>query len=433
MKKLFHSGGLLVASNLFATAVLFGQSIIVARALGPAGYGVWAVIQSLPLIVRTFLSFRTAEATTLHLVEFKTSGQRHLIRTLLSTSFYVEFLTRLVAFVIVVLLIPIASDKIAGGATAQTAYLIFAFSVLGLTLEPIWQSVLRDQKKYVGMALLQAGIPIVQVLSIVGFLIFDRVDILHMAFVMAAMAFLRLTIMGMQLRALLYDSYEVRLRDLLDFRVHGEWKALEKYWQFMRYGYVSSCVSSIVKFSDILILGYFRSDEEVGYYRLAKNLVNTIAQSASSLGFVIFQDLSELIAARNFQRLVVHLKPLVFYWLPTVAVFATIGTLISPYVIELVYGPNFAPAALIFNVLLAGVGTMTALFWVHPLTLALRLLRWQLALIVAGAVFFGLSAVLLTPQLGAVGTAIGLSGAWVIGYFGVLFPISARLLKARQS
>ncbi len=420
MKRFLSSGALLFISQSCVAAIFFGQGILVTRALGPAAYGVWAAIQTLPWLINAFLSFRTGEALTPFLVEFRTGKKSERLRPLFASVVFTELGTRTISVAVVVALVPFVSTEIAGGIEARPAYWLFSLILLCTVFDSIWAGTMRDCRRFGTIAGLPAAFALVQATFVALLFIFESLTLMSLAATFVTIHFVRLGVIVFQVARVLRDAYGVRLQNFSLREVIRERRNLASFWRFMRFGYVSSCLSSVVKTADILIIGFFRSDAEIGWYRLAKSLVQAIAQMTTAFTFVIYQDFNEIVARRDFTRLIGFVKPLLMVWLPLVAAGCIGIAIIAAPAITLIYGVEFRPAALPFNILLIGVGTMTALFWTQPLSLAMRYVRFNLVLTILATLFFIASCLILIPSYGNVGTAVGLAGAWVISYVGQL-------------
>ncbi len=156
---------------------------------------------------------------------------------------------------------------------------------------------------------------------------------------------------------------------------------------------------------DTILLGVFRGSEEVAYYAAAYRVVLPILTLAGAVGTVAIPRLSFLVArdAPAAAKAVADLSHQMVLWgLPM----AVGGALAAEPIIRLVYGPEFAPAAAPFRILVWSVVTVYANAAFAFLLLARHGDRRYLAAVTAGAAAnMGLNLVVI-PLAGMIGAAM---------------------------
>lgn len=155
---------------------------------------------------------------------------------------------------------------------------------------------------------------------------------------------------------------------------------------------------------DTVLLGIFRGGEEVAYYAAAYRVILPILTLAGAVGTVAIPHLSFLVArdAPAAEKAVADLSRQMVLWaLPMAAG----GALAAEPIIRLVYGPEFAPAAGPFRILVWSVVTVYANAAFAFLLLARHGDRRYLAAAAAGAATnMGLNLVII-PLAGMIGAA----------------------------
>ena len=155
---------------------------------------------------------------------------------------------------------------------------------------------------------------------------------------------------------------------------------------------------------DTVLLGLFRGAGEVGYYAAAYRIVLPILALAGAVGTVAIPDLSRL-AARDgpaARAAVTNLSRQMILWAVPMAVG---GALTAEPIIQLIYGPEYLPAAGPFRILAWSILTVYANAAFAFLLLARGGDRRYLAAVTAGAVAnVGLNLVVI-PLAGMVGAA----------------------------
>ena len=156
---------------------------------------------------------------------------------------------------------------------------------------------------------------------------------------------------------------------------------------------------------DTILLGIFRGAEEVAYYAAAYRVILPILAVAGAVGTVAIPHLSFLVArdAPAAEKAVADLShQMVLSALPM----AVGGALAAEPIIRLVYGPEFAPAAAPFRILVWSVVTVYANAAFAFLLLARGGDRRYLAAVTAGAAAnMGLNLVVI-PLAGMIGAAV---------------------------
>ncbi|HEY3412068.1 MAG TPA: flippase [Armatimonadota bacterium] len=156
---------------------------------------------------------------------------------------------------------------------------------------------------------------------------------------------------------------------------------------------------------DTILLGIFRSGEEVAYYAAAYRVILPVLSLAGAVGTVAIPQLSFLVARRDAGTgiAVTRLcRQLVLWALPM----AVGGALTAEPIILLVFGPEFLPAVAPFQILIWSVVTVYSNAAFAFLLLARGRDRRYLAAAAAGAlVNMGLN-LLIIPIAGMLGAAL---------------------------
>jgi O-antigen/teichoic acid export membrane protein len=158
--------------------------------------------------------------------------------------------------------------------------------------------------------------------------------------------------------------------------------------------------------TDIIMIGWFKAAASVGYYSTAQKPIQLLYALPAIIGGGLFPALARFAALGDGVRL----RALVERALGTVLAIATplaiLGLLLGDYAIELVFGPEYRPAATSFRIL------ALTLPIVYPATIlgntlfALNAERKFTAYVLVGVVSNFLGNLLLIPRYGIAGAAI---------------------------
>lgn len=412
---MFQNAALLFAGNLSGAGVGFLQSVAVTKALGPSQFGIWGIVVSFCALIQMLLSFRTEEPLTRFLVAFKTAGDDASLKLLLAVATLANALTGLLSFAVIALGAFVLT-RYAHLQGALPLYLIYGTTVLFNFPNAAWYCVARDLGRFRSIAFIPNALSVVQLGVTLLLWALHGLTLVSFAWLTLALAAANGALTTVLLNRLLVEAYATPLRALPWRRALSDWRSLEGFWSFMSANYLAGSVSALVKSSDMLILGYFAPSAEVGCYRLAKSLASVIQTVARSMSAVVYQQFNEAIQARSGGALGQTLWRLNRLWLPLVTLGVLVAIGVSPVVFPLVYGQAFAAAVAPFQILSVGIGVSIGLFWSPSLVLALGRQDLYLYAQIVNAVLFAIASVLLVPPLGAVGTAISLSGAWAFGH-----------------
>ncbi len=141
--------------------------------------------------------------------------------------------------------------------------------------------------------------------------------------------------------------------------------------QFAILANLRGTMASIMDDGDLLILGFLRTPAEVGYYKLAKSIVQIAAMPNLPLVSAIYPELSKATASREWDRfrtLVRRGSKVAALWIVPVSIGLVV---LARPAISMLYGPSFLPAAPALAILLVGVVVDIVLFWGGTALLAL--------------------------------------------------------------
>jgi O-antigen/teichoic acid export membrane protein len=154
----------------------------------------------------------------------------------------------------------------------------------------------------------------------------------------------------------------VRLSRLSDWRSIG---------RFALSTNLNGTVNLLARDNIPLYIGYFRSQEEVGYFRLAVSILNLVMLPIEPFIWPTYAEITRTVAQRQWdatRKLLKQVSSIAGAW-----TLAAGGGLVALgwWLIPLIYGADSAPAYPAFIILLFGYGCANILNWNRPLLLAL--------------------------------------------------------------
>jgi O-antigen/teichoic acid export membrane protein len=430
LRSLFANGVYLFGGSAAGMGLSLLQTLILARTLGPANFGVWSGVQAYVLVAYSLCTFRTSEPVTRYLVDLRHRSERGLLEVLLASALATDMATRSLALLVIAVSVPWVAGALPGGTGAASLYLLIGGAQLCAMFDQVWFSVARDLGRYRVIAALNAGFPLLRAAGLAGLWATGTLTLASAAWLMLAAGLVQAGITGGCLARAMADGHGVTVGCLARAGILRRRREIGAFWSFMGATFFSSIFSSMIKEADTLILGFFRSAEEVGWYRLGKSLAAAVLRVGEMLGLVIYQDFSELVVRRDLAEVRQRILLLCRTWLPLVAVATLVGVVLARPAIVLVFGTAFEPTTQTLQVLLVAGGIVTMLFWVRPMVLALELYWYNLRVtMVQGLLLLPLN-VVLCQAYGVPGATATLALSWIVGCAALLWPVATRLSVA---
>jgi len=415
---LLSAASKLVSAEWLNMGIIILEGVVIARAIGVEGFGAWALVQAVFTTVGALLSFRTAEALTRYLVRGRASGDLRLQGLLIQAAYKIDLVSYTVVFFIGSITGALFLDSALGDFVVPGAVLwIYGISIIARYNINTWESLLRVDRRFWRISILPAFVNAGKLLVLILLWTVGSLDIMALSITTGAFSCLFAIL---------------RYRDIKECRSSQElpnvdsvwlpWRhpALLEFWRFMRIGFFTGSLSGVVKSADVLVLGYMRSEQDVGWYRLAKSLVSSLQKVAITLGRVVFLDISEWIERKQLNKALKFLYATTIKLLPYFLIGYLVSSAVIWVLIPLIYGEEFLPARELFLILLAGTWVASVLFWVNSLLLAMEKLHAHMYIQIINLVITAILLGLLTYAYGVKGTAIAISCAWAIGHLNAL-------------
>jgi len=445
--RVIRSSGVLFSSNTISLALSVVQSVLAARLLGPAGFGLVAIVTSYATTVNGFLSFRMSELVVRYGGEYLEKDEKEKTAALIKAAALSEAAVSLFAFFVVAATAALASEIIAKTPNTAMLFIVYSLGLLANFNTETSTGVLQmlGKIKYQGLvnltqSLLTAGL--------ITFAFFTKGSLQFVVYAYLAgkvvlgfgifsIAFFQLTKKlgsgwwsGMTLRHAFFPAKQssdglqlTPLRpDLLDSarnrstaQVSGENQTnpshemdLRELFRFAFSSNLSATAILVFRESEILWVGYFLTSEAAGYYKAAYAIASLLSVPANPFILTTYPEINKLIVQKSWLRLKDFLKKITaiafVYNLALAAGFVIFGKWLLS-----IYGERYTAAYPALIALLAGFTFNYILFWNRPLLLSLGLPEFPLkTTVIAGAAKLAL-AFPLVPYFGYVAEAALLS------------------------
>jgi O-antigen/teichoic acid export membrane protein len=428
-RKLVRNVGVLTVANMAGAALSFLQGILVARWLGPELYGVAALVMSYPSLLHAFLDTRSAEASVKYLSEFAANGERERILAMCKLGYVVDLATAGLMFLTVFLTGQWAADRIAHRPEASGLLIVYAAAFLPRALVGTSYAVLVTLGRFPLIALLDILTTIVRVSLVLGAVL--------SGWKVAGIVWGNALAMSLGGFAYILTAAILTSRAWAAFPWQGNWRALtgrhRQILSFLAYNNLNAMLGMIPKQLDTILLGYFRTPVEVGYYKLARNLSGAVGYLVNPLQSVVYPDFTRLWGREDRDALRRRVQRLAIYVGAPLGVAVLGGTLLIPWGIPLLVGRDYYPTVVITQLLFIGAAVWGTFFWLRPLYFAMGLVRrWAVGMGVYSALFLLLS-MLSVPSWGYMGLTCSLVTATVLFHVGMSLVIYATDRQGRKS
>ena len=192
---------------------------------------------------------------------------------------------------------------------------------------------------------------------------------------------------------------------------------------FSLLSYLSNLINFLNYRMDIWIVDYYRTTEEVGQYSVASNLGQYMLALTAPIAVVLQPYLNDPAEQQKHEKLMFYCKLGGTFALAMIVG----GILTSDFLIPLVFGEDFTPAALPFKLLTAGI-----LFATYSQIMAVTVINsgkaiYNLLATIAGLIITLILDITLIPLLGIAGAGIATTAAYFVIFLCVMYFCFSRL------
>jgi O-antigen/teichoic acid export membrane protein len=362
------------SSYLFASYALGAVlTIVTARLLGAASFGVLGTITVFSSNINRLFSFRMGEMVVKYMGESLAHDDRVRAGASVKAAMLVEGFTSLLAFGALALLAPVGAVYFVKDASTAPLFVLYGISILANIVNESAVGVLQVTNHYRSQALINfiqtvlvavllglAAIYQANLITVLWIYLVGKI-ILGLGPVLVAFYWLPRTLGPGWWRAPL--SVLPPLREVAHFSLSTNF---------------NGTVTMIARDSEVPIVSFFFGPEASGYFKMALALINLIVMPINPFISTTYPEITRTFAAREWKRLRWLLNRVTLIsatWTGLVALGLFVGRGILFEELHL-FGRTFnllaeyAPAYPALMVLLIGYGTANIFFWNRPLLLA---------------------------------------------------------------
>ena len=387
------------------------QSILAARLLGVAGFGILGAITMFTSVVNKLASFRMSELVVKYVGQFSEANDPQRASAVFKAAALLEMLASIAAFGLLWLLAPLGARYLAKDITTQPLFILYGLILIANLVSESSTGILQifDRFRYIAYSnVLQSVVTLV----IIAFVYYSKgglQGILLAYLIGKAVSALTISIIAM-LEAIHnwgWDWWKVRVNILLP-------KAKELGW-FAISTNISASLSLINKDSELLWVSFFRNPIETGYYKLALALANLVQLPVSPLPQATYPELSREVAHRNWKN-VRNILRQGSYLAGGYTLVASLGLLLlGRTLIRYLYTPEYLPAFPALLILLAGFIIANTFYWNRTALLAIGRPDFPVKINLVLAVLKVVGIITLVPIYGYLVNAGLMAGSYIIG------------------
>ncbi|HWQ45855.1 MAG TPA: lipopolysaccharide biosynthesis protein [Longilinea sp.] len=393
--KVIRNTGYLFSSNTITMVISSAQGVIAALILGPSAYGVLGIIATLATSINSFCSFRMSELVVKFSGQDLALGQKERAAAVIKVATIVESITSMIAFLLLVLLAPLAAHYLLHDTTTIPWIVLYGVYILFCLFPETSTAILQLGNHFRTQALINLIQSLITAGGILAaYLLGGGVYEILLAY-LAGKLFNGMSLMAM---AVYYAP------GLLG---QGWWKASLKLipdkWSLARFAVstnLSGTINLFIRDSEVMWVGLFTNTTMAGYYKFAWNVISLVFKPVASMVSTSFPQINKSIAQREWaplKRLLRRTSQLVFVW----AAAAAVGlALVGPWVLSWLKDGAYQPSFWAMLIMLAGMAVPNIFYWNRPLLLAFGRPNYPLiVMIIVGGIRIGLM-IWLVPQFG---------------------------------
>ncbi len=428
LRGIIRSSGYLFSSNGISALLSALQGIFAARLLTPAGYGlVSGTVIVFATNINRLLSFRMSEVTVKYLEGYLAEGRKDKAGAAAKSIAIAEALTSVTAYLVLLALSPLAARFFAKDASTVPLFAFYGLVLLSNLIYETSTGVLQTTNRFDRLALINV------VQSVI------TASIIFWAFLAKRGMW---EVLSAYLLGKTFAGVAIALSAFLELNKvlgPGWWKASPRLlprWREMGLFAINTnlngTVNVLVRDSETLIIGFFRSQTEVGYFRIALAIINLVMMPIDPFIGPTYAQITRTITQRQWTlttRLLKRISAIAAAWtLSAGGLLALFGWWIIPFL----YDRQYAPAYPAMVILLVGYGFANIFQWNRPLLLALGQPGYPLKVAALSSVVKTLFSILLLPLFGYLGEAAVLTG-YFLASVSLILRRGVREVRARAA
>lgn len=425
--RLLRNGSKLFTGSSVVTIIQFLQVVLLTRFLKTDGYGSYVSLVALVMLVNQFFDVRVSEMAVKFGAEFLVKKDLQRLAAVIKLSYLIDLTTGALAFFVMTVGAGWASNNILHDPGLKSLVQLYTLTLFISTVDNTSSAVLRITDHFgwssiyaISMAGLEFGLMslfLVKGLGLPGVIIAHVAKDSVSAIINLGLAWKAIS-PAVDLEG--FKKSSIRL-------LRNYYPAITK--QIFSTNFIAYARMMAAK-ADVLILAYFRSPMEVGFYKIAMQLSGMVLRVTDPLFVAVLPDLTRLWTQGAVVRFRGLLKKATIIAASILVPAGIAISLLRLPIISILFGTEFAPAGDIVLIAVWGFVIAGVFFWLWPAFLSIG--RSEQGVLMSAIIIPVQVAgmYLVAPFAGAIGIAWVYLGIQVLSHSLALVLISSSVRKA---
>lgn len=419
-KRLLINAGWLLSGNSLTLGFSFLQTILVARLLGVEQFGVLTLVTVYTTSVNQLVDSRVWETVIKFVTKYLEERDLPRATAVVKFCYLIDAFTGSLAFLILFFSATWGARLFLQN--EQLAHLIQLYAVMMLIMIPSGtaSALLRISSHFNWLAYQQAGVAVLKLIGTGLVLLWyggGVREILIIYLATTALGSVGLVVMagyvGRQLSLVTWFEAPLNL-------LRGQIISILRFLLMTNGG---AFFKLIQRNADILLIGYWLSPAEAGYFRLARSFTDVMGLPIKPIYTASYPDFTRIWHQQRHHELKRLVKKLSVSTSAVMFVILILVWLNASWIIDFTVGPEYLPTLPALYWLALGTAMATATNIGHPLLLATgRVSKSLLAISMGVTVQLGLLIYLL-PKMGIVGAGVAYVGFYVVWILIVMITV----------
>ncbi len=271
LQKIIKNTGYLLSSNVASMGLSMLQSILAARLLGVAGFGVIATITAFASTLNRLFSFRMNELVVKYFGEAVLQQKRERAAAVVKAALLGETISAVLSFLVILLLAPLAAEKLADDAATTRLFILYGTMILANFATETSMGILQVRNKFKNQAFVNL-VSSVLTASIIAWAFFAKKGLMEVMAAYLAGKF----VLGLGTAALGWREMQ---KELGSGWLRTSFDHLPPFKELFGFAFstnISSTIIMLVRDNEALWIAWFLSPVEVGYAKTALAIINLV-------------------------------------------------------------------------------------------------------------------------------------------------------------
>ncbi len=404
-RRLFINAGKLLSANVLAAATGLVVTVLTARALGPANYGILALVLVYQLTIGKLVTFNAWQAVIKFGSEALEEDDRQALRQLIKFGFCLDISSAIVGTVVAMVLAGPVVGLLGWDPSVRSLLVLYSVLILfGLTGTPIGILRLFDRFDLLSYtAILSAVVRLVGVLgclltrqSLAGFVV----------------VYLITGVVGQlyQVFASLWVLRKQGVGNVVREPLRGIRTKFPGIWDYVWTTNLTMTVRMLSREADGLFIAGLTTPAALGLFNVAKQFSSALPKLSDPLSQSIYPELARSWAQADRKRFVSLIKRTTLFTGTAASAGWFVFVLLGRWIIQLTVGPAFQDAYWVTVVYMLAMVVFLCSFTLTPSLLAMGLARKSFFANLAATIFYFCLLFLFVKAFGVVGASLAYVG-----------------------